>query len=196
MPASTIYPFRLALSLALRALVMSKGVLAINASLTSLMTAQGYASGQIPQFGDSSVVLGDLSPVSQATICIVEGGEQTQRIASDGYFYTTLMTQCQVKTAAIGDNAPEDFSMLGSVVVDNLRDLFSSEVYSHLLPTDPAGNLLLPTGLVFQDCYCLGARSMNFPNKEADGVTYTRGWIVTHVAGIAYTQNRPSTLGA
>lgn len=193
MPSPTVYPFRQTLTLCLRQLILSVAVPAINVDLTAQMTAQGVLP--IPQFGDSSVVLGDLSPVSQATMCLLDSGEENIRIGSEGLFYTTLRTQVQVKTPAVGDNAPEDFSLLGSIVTDTLRDLFTSQANAVLIPKTLGGANLLPSGMSFQDCYFLGARSLNFPQREVDTVTYTRGWVITHTASICYFQNRPNPLG-
>jgi hypothetical protein len=194
--APTIYNFRQALTLALHQLILTYAVPAINSDLTTLMSAQKVPAAQIPQFGDSSVVMGDLSPIQQATICILDSSEDTQRIATEGLFYSTLTTQIQIKTARVGDNAPEDYRMLGSVCIDNLRDLLTSQATYTITPKNPVGQTLLPPGMTFQDCMFLGARSMNFPNKEEDGVTYTRGWIVMHSASICFYQNRPFALGS
>ena len=196
MAISTIYNFRQALTLVLRQLILDHAVPAINQDLLQLMAGQGVTQAQIPQFDDSSVVMGDLSPVRQATMCLLDSSENTIRLATEGLFYTTLTTQIQIKTPTVGDNAPEDFRLLGSVCIDNLRDLLTSQATYTITPTNPAGQNLLPSGMAFQDCAFLGARSLNFPNREADGVTYTRGWIVMHSASICFSQNRPLALGS
>ncbi len=193
MPAPTVYPFRQVLTLALRQIILAVGVPAINADISAQMTSAGLPSASIPQFGDSSVVTGDLSPVSQATLCILDSGEDNFRAGTEGYFLATLRTQVQLKTPSAGDNSPEDFSLLGQIVSDTLRDLLTSRPV--ILPQTSSGQNLLPAGMHFQDCFYSGSRSLNFPQREEDKVTYTRGWIFMHSASIGYFQNRPNALG-
>lgn len=195
MPSPTIYPFRQVLSLILKQLAQAAAVPAINADLLALMSAENVPALSIPQFSASSVLIGDKSPVSGPTICVMDGGDTNQRMATEGLFCLTLITQFQIKTPRAGDNAPEDFSLLGSVCTDTLRDLLTSEANQVLIPKNPAGQNLLPAGMAFQDCVYLGSRPLNFPHREADKVTYTRGWVVSHSASICYFQNRPGALG-
>ncbi len=179
---------------ALRQLILTAAVPAINADLAEQMAAQGVSP--VPQFGDGSIIVGDLSPVSQATMCIVDGGEDDYPAGTEGYWRADMRTQIQIKTPSAGDNAPEDFTLLGSVVTDTLRDLFNSPANRVIVPKTAEGQNLLPAGMHFQDCQFAGARSLNFPQRELDKVTYTRGWVIMHMAGIGYYQNRPNPLGS
>jgi len=190
----TIYPFRQTLMGALRQLILAVAVPAINADLAEQMAAQGVIN--VPQFDDSSVIVGDMSPVSQATMCILDSGEDDYPAATDGYWRADMRTQIQIKTPSAGDNAPEDFTLLGSVVTDTLRDLFNSPANRVIVPKTSSGQSLLPAGMHFDNCQFTGARSLNFPQRELDKVTYTRGWVIMHTAGIGYFQNRPNPLGS
>ncbi len=184
----------MALRYALRQMILSTAVPAINDELQTQMSALGV--GNVPQFGDSSVVAGDLSPVSQPTICIVSGGEQNERFATEGQYYLTLITQFRLKTTTAGDGTPEDFSLLSEVVTDNLRDLFTSAESYNITPKTPSGAPILPAGLAFQDCLYLGSRPVPFPQRESDKVTYTQGLTLSHSASIVFSQFRPGTLGS
>ena len=179
---------------ALRQLILAEALPAINTDLAEQMTAQGV--GSVPRFDDSSIIVGDLSPVSQATMCILDGGEDDYAAGTEGYWRADMRTQIQIKTPSAGDNAPEDFTLLGSVVTDTLRDLFNSPANRVIVPKTAGGQNLLPAGMHFDNCQFTGARSLNFPQRELDKVTYTRGWVIMHIAGIGYYQNRPNSLGS
>ena len=71
----TVYPFRQVLTIALKQLILTLAVPAVNADIEAQMTQLGISPATIPKFDDSSVVSGDLSPVRQATLCILDSGE-------------------------------------------------------------------------------------------------------------------------
>lgn len=189
----TLYPYRQALNETLRLLILTGGVPAINADFTARAVTVG---GNVPQFGDASVVNGDLLGIRDATICVVDGGEDNSVLASEGVYLLTLRTQIRVKTLYAMDDAPEDFNFFAGVVQDNLRDLLTSQKNYTLSPLNPAtGHSVLPGGQQFLHCTYLGARHIPLPVQGPDRVTRTRGLVLMHQAEIQYTMFRPSPLG-
>jgi hypothetical protein len=192
--ASTLWPFRQALSDALRQIILAAGVPAINASLSSLMLASGVAAGEIPAFGDESVTIGDLAAVSQPTLCIVKGERQITRIAT-GTFLATFTTEFRLKTPWVADNAPEDFDLISTLACDNLCDLLTSEKNRVIVPVNDGGQNVLPAGQAFYGCYYVGDEPQEYPQKAADGITTYAGWIMYHTASLNYAAARPDALG-
>jgi phage gpG-like protein len=191
----TIYPYRQCLDLALRSLILTYAVPAINADLMQQMTAQGVATSKIPQFTDAQIVTGELMSIGEPTICIVDGGEDADFMSSRQYS-SWLATQIQVKTPSVAGNAPEDFSLFFKVVVDTLRDLFNSPRGLTMQPVNPStGHVLLPGGQKFQNCRMTGSRPLPFPNYSGDKITRCRGYLISHLAMVDYALDRPTPLG-
>ena len=174
----TFYPYRQALKVYLRHEIATNGVPAMNASLARISGANPVA------FSDASIVRGDLLNVTQPTMCICSGAEETRFLTNDAFLYS-MSTQIRVKTPVAGDNFPEDFDSLFDIVVDTMRDLLTSQRNWTFTPVNPSNSaLILPAGAKFQNAYFAGAIPLSFPVTNADGVTRCRGILITHVAEI------------
>lgn len=185
----TLYPLRQALSAALVDAVTRLAVPVLNAEFARRLPAV--------QFGSQSVIAGDLSPVREPTICVVKGSEQILMGATGaGQFLSEMATEFRVKTLFADDDGPEDFDIFEGIVADTFRDLFTSANWYYIKPINPAtGKEVLPTGSAFSMCHLSGITRMNWPQREADGISYTHGMMLTHSATINYDLRRPNPVG-
>ena len=196
MPTRTYWPLRQALSLALKHLIVTQAVPSINADLTALMTGKVSATGRIPQFRYDQIVIGDIPVPSEPTLCILGTARRPKEIAT-GTIQVTLSTQIALKTPWAGDNYPEDFALIQSVLEDNLEDLFTSLAARKITPTNPAtGAALLPVGQSFYECMSLGSNTMKNRVKSADGVTEYAGWMLMHRAQTNLALSRSGVVGS
>lgn len=193
----TPMPFRRALDYALRDLLTGYGIPAINATFTAELAAQDASTIQMSAV---DVPIGDLPAVSQPQICIVDGGESNDELAS-GLFNLTLHTEIRVKTPWLLDSSPEAFSYFFGVVTDTLRDLLNNQKTRQIFPKNPdTGGYALPPHADgkpwgFQSCKTGRAYPMPWPVESAEGVIRYRGILITHKAEIEYSLNRSSYVG-
>jgi len=186
MPTSTPWPLRQALGLCLRELIMTDAIPAINANLASRLIS--VTGGGIVSFGDSNVILGAPLGISEPTICIGVARETLTPVASDAY-RDVLETTISVKVPWAADNAPEDFGLVADVVLDNLRDLFTTAANYALQPTDPSGNPVLPGESKFTGCRI--TRIIRDPiATDSTGVSAMQGWTMWHYAETTIYLNR------
>lgn len=189
----TVYPYRQALKISLKNLLIQYAIPAINKDISSRMTS--VDPSKIPQFSDTNVIIGQLLNVGEPTICIINGGEDDE-FFTNRHYNCWLGTDIQIKTPWACDNTPEDFDIFFDIVVDTLRDLFNGPKGLIIQPVNPiTGSPLLVEGQSFQNCCMKGARPMNFPNYRADTKTNCRGHIINHLAMVDYSFDRPYPLG-
>lgn len=189
-PPPTRWPLRQSLNLALHSLVLTEVCPALNPYLSQILAG----SARIPQFGDAQVVTGDIPVPAEPMLCIVGVARRNQEISNTTY-NATFTTQVRLKTPWVADDAPEDFEVLSSVVMDFLEDCFTSLAHRVILPLSPrTGNPLLPGGRAFTECKSMGSNSLNYTHKAADKVTTYAGAVLMHRAQIQYQLDRPGAL--
>jgi hypothetical protein len=189
----TYWPLRQSLSYALRHILLTEAIPAINADLAARMLATDAAT--IPVFGDDSVVIGDIPIPPKPTLCIVGTARRNTAIAT-GTMLSVLTTQIRLKTPFVADNDPEDFALLASVLEDNLEDLLTCLAHRVITPTNPATGVgLLPQHSSFYECTSLGSNVMQTPVKSGDNTTMYQGWMLMHRAQINLALSRGSVVG-
>jgi hypothetical protein len=189
---ATAWPLRQALNYALRTLILSQAVPAINAYLSAKI--QAASASDIPQFTDDAIVTGNIPVPSKPTLCIVGMERVNREQDAVGYYVIPMTTEIRLKTPWVADNAPEDYEFLRAVVEDNLNDLFTALANRTITPTDPeTGDPLLPIG--FTECRATRSRVLDFDIRAADNVTRYAGWALTHLAYAQYPLNRPGVVG-
>jgi hypothetical protein len=196
----THWPLRQALNFALRQLILTQFVPAINPYLTAQFTANDAPPDKIPQFGDANVVVGDVPVPGEPTLCVV-GISRRNQILAAGLWGAYLTTQIRLKTPWVADDVPEDFEMLSSAVFDNLEDMLTSLANRTITPVNPAsGAGMLPHkddgGLSsFMECASKGSIALSYPVRSADGVTHYAGAQLSHTALYQYALARPGVVG-
>jgi len=197
---STLYPFRQALKGALRGLILTSAVPLINAALTANLTGNVNTAlgATIPQFGDATVVTGEQSYVDQECIITVETVAETYGAISNDHYGVDFTSSIKLKAPLVGDNAPEDYALIGDIVIDNLRDVFMTAASNVITPQNSSGQALLPNGGTFYLCRIVRCIGPIIKTAAAAG-THTRGgqewwqWEITHVARTDFYLGRPLT---
>ncbi len=194
MPKPTYWPLRQALSLALKHIVLTEAIPAVNADLLARMVSTDPA--RVPQFGDAQLVIGDVPVPGEPTLCFLGTARRNKELAT-GTILATLSTQIVLKTPWVADNTPEDFAFLCNALEDNLEDLLTSLAHRVIVPTNPAaGATLLPPGAAFVECMSLGSNTVKNRVKSSDGVTEYAGWMLMHRAQINLALGRTGVVGA
>jgi hypothetical protein len=193
----THWPLRQALNYALRQIILTQAVPALNPYLAAQYQANG--SDTFPQFGDSTVTVGGVPVPGEPTLCVV-GASRRNRETAQGLYTAVLTTNIWLKTPWVAADAPEDFEMLSSSVMDNLEDLLTSLAARSIIPVDPSGAGLLPHkpdgGMSgFYECRSAGSVALNYSVPSPDGVTHYAGAQLTHIALYDYALARPGVVG-
>ena len=189
----TYWTLRQSLLYALKSLILTQAIPAINADLAARTISTNAAD--IPQFSDASVVIGDVPVPPQPTLCIIPIARRNVAIAT-GTMLCTLTTKVKLKTPYVADSAPEDFTFLASVMEDNLEDLLTCLQNRVIKPVNPAdGSSLLPFQSAFYECTSIGSNIVPSPVKSADGVTMYYGWELSHRAQINLALSRGDVVG-
>jgi len=188
MPTQTKWPLRQALSYALKQIVLTQAVPAINAAITSTLLASNPST--IPQFSDANLYIGDVAVPAEPVLCFV-GGARRYPSKYAGTFVATLTTQIRLKSPWVADSSPEDYDYLCSLLEDTLEDLFTCAANRVIVPSSPLdGKPLLPPGASFYNCFSLGSNRMKYPVKAEDGVTEYAGWFLMHRADVSLNLSR------
>ena len=192
-PPPTYWPLRQVLSFMLKRIIMTELIPAVNADLAARMLSTDPL--KIPQFGDDSVIIGDIPVPPKPTICIVGTARRNTAIAT-GTMLSVLTTQIRLKTPYVADSSPEDFNLICSVLEDNAEDLFTCLNHRTIKPVNPAdSSALLPFGSQFYECTSLGSNVMQTPVRSGDQTTLYYGWMLMHRAQINLALSRGSVVG-
>ena len=192
-PPPTYWPLRQVLSFMLKRIIMTELIPAVNADLAARMLSTDPL--KIPQFGDDSVIIGDIPVPPKPTICIVGTARRNTAIAT-GTMLSVLTTQIRLKTPYVADSSPEDFNLICSVLEDNAEDLLTCLAHRTIKPINPAdSSALLPYGSQFYECTSLGSNVMQTPVRSGDQTTLYYGWMLMHRAQINLALSRGSVVG-
>jgi hypothetical protein len=193
MSISTLWPYRQALRLCLRNLILTEGVPAVNVDMGRLITDN---SARHVSFNDANVIGYDKMDISEPTICIAGGSQHWEKIATGGIYIIYFSTKIMVKTPWVGDSFPEDYALLFDSIADNFGDLLTSRKNSVIHAVNPnTGNSVLKDSQQFNECYLSSAMPMRFPVTSSEGVTRCQGILLTHYAQIPSDQARTGALG-
>lgn len=190
MPTFTQWPLRRALSRALCDVILSIGLPSINGYLSASMIPAATAV----QIGQASLVLGNLPNISGAVVEIDQPQQQVNQIANDT-FEAVLISTITLSLTRAGDSTPEDFKIVGDVLLDTLFDVFNQNAQRRLTALHPDGTPYLPAGKPFQQCSCYLALHPKARQADADKVTMAAQWTLYHTASITYSSTRPDALG-
>ena len=186
----TNWPLRQALSLALRLIIATGAVPAVNADLSARLT--GAAAVQL---SDASIVLGDLGAIREPTICL-DVATETILPASTDSFVVQFELRIVVKVPGPPTTTPKTTSWwetASSITCATSSPARRTRASRRSTPPRARGSC--PPGSAFTDCRLVRVDRPPAPALSADGFNSYELWVLTHHAQISYYLNRPQPLG-
>jgi len=182
-PKRTFLPTVQAAVAAVRQAVAFVAVPSINAGLAAEMVLP--SSSRPVQFGDSSVVTGDLQAVSEPTLCVRFESLSMVPVGS-GIYDLSIDTAIVVRLPNAGDSTPEDYELVGLSVIDAITHTLSGKLFAFVASADLAtGKPMLPGTAVLQDAHVISARRDTGDTVSLGGAARLVSWTLIHRCSIS-----------
>ena len=193
------YAVRQTLNQCIKRVLVKYAVPAINQMLANVTQVSGRKRPVF--FGPDQVIIGDDMEPSQAMLCIV--GASEPKVQRGGQVAArTFITRILLKIPKAGDNYPEDFELVLSVVGDAIADAFINATTrtntgtSTLPAVTDNGTPLLYGSAEFYDVFYIQSSIMDLPiTTNADGADKVRGGVYFIEARLRMSLVRPNALG-